>query len=120
MTLQLIESTFLVPFTMKLILSALLSAISLITTTIAAPVKRNVDPALVPQFGVQAGVNPSGTGDCDGITNAAGKVVKIPCSCPPDRNTFIQVCNVHVVLRLFLLTFVVLVLGRQRRCWEGS
>jgi len=81
---------------MKLILSALLSAISLIATTSAAPVKRNVDPALVPQFGVQSGVNPSGTGDCDGITNAAGKVIKIPCSCPPDRNAFIQSLNANV------------------------
>lgn len=37
-------------------------------------------------------LNPTGTGDCDGITNAAGQVVKIPCSCPPDRNAFLQVC----------------------------
>lgn len=52
-------------------------------------VRRGVDPNLVPQFGLQAGINPTGTGDCDGITNAAGQVVKIPCSCPPDRNSFI-------------------------------
>lgn len=50
-----------------------------------------VDPALVPEFGVQPGQNPTGTGDCDGTTNAAGQVVKIPCSCPPDRESFIQV-----------------------------
>lgn len=50
-----------------------------------------VDPALVPDLGVQAGQNPTGTGDCDGINNAAGQPIKIPCSCPPDRNTFIQV-----------------------------
>lgn len=57
----------------------------------ALPVKRDVDPSLVPEFGVQAGQNPTGTGDCDGTTNAAGQVVKIPCSCPPDRASFIQV-----------------------------
>ena len=50
-----------------------------------------VDPSLVPQFGLQAGLNPTGTGDCDGIKNAAGQVVKIPCSCPPDRGSFIAV-----------------------------
>jgi hypothetical protein len=55
-----------------------------------------VDPALVPEFGHQAGLNPTGTGDCDGITNAAGQVVKVPCSCPPDRNAFIQSLNANV------------------------
>jgi len=49
-----------------------------------------VDPGLVPEFGVQAGTNPDGTGNCDGIKNPQGQVVKIPCSCPPDRNAFIQ------------------------------
>lgn len=63
----------------------------------AAPAPANnaaaggVDPALVPQFGLASGINPTGTGDCDGITNAAGVVVKIPCACPPDRTSFIQV-----------------------------
>jgi hypothetical protein len=52
-----------------------------------------VDASLVPEFGVQAGTNPDGTGNCDGITNAQGQVVKIPCSCPPDRDSFIQVCQ---------------------------
>lgn len=77
----------------------------------SAPTKRDVDLALVPQFGHAAGVNPtggcrfpresaklnsiqiiSGTGDCDGAVNGAnGQPIKVPCSCPPDRNTFIQV-----------------------------
>lgn len=56
-----------------------------------APSTSGIDPALVPDFGLQAGLNPTGTGDCDGITNPAGQVVKIPCSCPPDRQTFINV-----------------------------
>lgn len=51
----------------------------------------SVDPALIPEFGVQAGVNPTGTGDCDGITNSAGKVIRIPCFCPPPRSDFIKV-----------------------------
>jgi len=59
-------------------------------------VKRDIDPALIPQFGVQPGVNPTGTGDCDGITNPQGKVVKIPCSCPPDRNSFIESLKANV------------------------
>ncbi|KAJ6464703.1 hypothetical protein DFH09DRAFT_1488625 [Mycena vulgaris] len=46
--------------------------------------KRGVDPNLVPQFGVNPGVNPTGTGDCEGVNG-----VKIPCSCPPDRDSFI-------------------------------
>ncbi len=58
----------------------------------------NVDPALVPEFGNQAGLNPTGTGDCDGVANAAGQIVKVPCSCPPDRQSFIQVCFVITVL----------------------
>ena len=47
--------------------------------------------ALIPDFGIPANLNPTGTGDCDGVTNPAGTVVKIPCFCPPDRGEFIQV-----------------------------
>jgi hypothetical protein len=50
-----------------------------------------VDPNLVPQFGVSPGVNPTGTGDCDGING-----VKIPCACPPDRNSFIASLSANV------------------------
>jgi hypothetical protein len=46
---------------------------------------------LVPQFGVTAGQSPDGTGNCIGINN-----IKIPCSCPPDRNTFIADLNANV------------------------
>jgi len=62
----------------------------------ASLTKRDVDPALVPQFGHQAGLNPTGTGDCDGITNAAGQVVKIPCFCPPSRADFLKSVNANV------------------------
>ena len=48
--------------------------------------------ALTPQFGFQSGVNPTGTGDCDGAVDGSdGKPIKIPCSCPPARDIFIQV-----------------------------
>jgi hypothetical protein len=36
-------------------------------------------------------VNPTGTGDCDGANG-----VKIPCSCPPDRNTLLQRLHANV------------------------
>jgi len=61
-----------------------------------APSQGGVDPALVPEFGHQAGLNPTGTGDCDGIKNAAGQPIKVPCFCPPDRNSFIQSLNANV------------------------
>lgn len=61
-----------------------------------APSNGGVDPALVPEFGHQAGLNPTGTGDCDGIRNAAGNIVKIPCACPPDRSAFIQSLSANV------------------------
>ncbi|KAF8309129.1 hypothetical protein DL93DRAFT_2086024 [Clavulina sp. PMI_390] len=51
-----------------------------------------VDPNLVPQFGVTAGIrDPAGSASCVGINN-----VLIPCSCPPDRNAFINSLNANV------------------------
>ena len=48
--------------------------------------------ALTPQFGHAADVNPDGTGNCDGAVNGAnGQPIQVPCDCPPDRTTFIQV-----------------------------
>lgn len=56
-----------------------------------------VDPALVPDLGFTAGLNPTGTGDCDGAVNGAdGKPIKIPCACPPDRDTFIKALSANV------------------------
>jgi len=62
----------------------------------AAPIehrfmKRAVNEALVPQFGVEPNQNPTGTGDCDGING-----IKIPCSCPPNRGDFINSLNANV------------------------
>jgi hypothetical protein len=53
--------------------------------------KRDVPTNLIPEFGVQAGQDPTGTGNCAGIDGANGKPIEIPCSCPPDRDSFIAV-----------------------------
>jgi len=73
--------------------TTVLTILSIAIAVSCIPLKRDVDPSLVPEFGIQSGVNPTGTGDCDGVTNDAGQTVKIPCSCPPDRTAFIQVCS---------------------------
>ncbi|KAL0565911.1 hypothetical protein V5O48_016107 [Marasmius crinis-equi] len=72
--------------------TALIATSALFASVSAMPVKRAVDPNLVPQFGHQAGLNPTGTGDCDGIPGAP----KIPCACPPDRQAFIDSLNANV------------------------
>ncbi|KAK7705193.1 hypothetical protein SLS64_008029 [Diaporthe eres] len=47
--------------------------------------------SLIPEFGVQQGVNPTGTGDCDGFNAAQNKVVPINCEkCPPPRDAYVQ------------------------------
>ncbi|KAJ7505751.1 hypothetical protein B0H11DRAFT_1975996 [Mycena galericulata] len=73
---------------------ALLSAVFLVSVS-AVPVpsqkRAGVDPSLVPEFGIVAGTNPTGTGDCDGVNG-----VKIPCSCPPDRDAFIASLSANV------------------------
>jgi hypothetical protein len=47
--------------------------------------------ALAPQFGHASGVNPTGTGNCDGAVNGAnGKPIQVPCACPPPRSQFIS------------------------------
>ncbi|KAJ6556546.1 hypothetical protein DFH09DRAFT_987259 [Mycena vulgaris] len=62
-----------------------LVSVALAVSVSSFPVqKRGVDPNLVPQFGIVAGTNPTGTGDCDGVNG-----IKIPCSCPPSRDSFI-------------------------------
>lgn len=98
------------------------SAVALVSVS-AAPLKlsrRAVDPNLVPQFGISAGVNPTGTGDCDGVTNAAGVVVKIPCSCPPNRDDFIAVSSCFPDWKKRPLNFQLIVLERKRRGWSCS
>ncbi|KDQ08319.1 hypothetical protein BOTBODRAFT_38015 [Botryobasidium botryosum FD-172 SS1] len=64
----------------------------------AVPLRRDtVDPNLVPDLGFQSGVNPTGTGDCDGAVNGSdGKPIKVPCSCPPSRDAFIAALTANV------------------------
>ncbi|KAI0076742.1 hypothetical protein K474DRAFT_1675395 [Panus rudis PR-1116 ss-1] len=65
-------------------------------STLSAPIRRDVDPSLVPEFGVEPGVNPTGTGDCDGINGPNGQPIKIPCACPPPRDDFLAALNANV------------------------
>ncbi|KAI0247593.1 hypothetical protein BJV78DRAFT_1133043 [Lactifluus subvellereus] len=81
----------------------------LVVAVFSTPItRRDVNVELVPQFGFQAGLNPTGTsdmsldgsigtGDCDGaVKGSNGRPIKIPCSCPPDRQTFINELNANV------------------------
>jgi len=78
-------------------ITALLSVAILAVSVTSAPVKRDVDSSLIPAFGHAAGVNPTGTGDCDGAVNGAnGQPVKVPCACPPDSATFDAQLNANV------------------------
>ncbi|KZV70422.1 hypothetical protein PENSPDRAFT_607411 [Peniophora sp. CONT] len=53
---------------------------------------------LAPALGFSAGVNPTGTGDCDGAVNGAdGKPIKVPCQCPPDQTTYINALTADVL-----------------------
>jgi hypothetical protein len=70
------------------------------TTTPSVPANVNnngsLDAAtirgLAPELGFQSGINPTGTGDCDGAVNGAdGKPIKIPCSCPPPQGVYLDV-----------------------------
>lgn len=48
--------------------------------------------ALAPALGFQSGVNPDGTGNCDGaILGSNGKPIPIPCACPPSQDEYISV-----------------------------
>ncbi|KZT37355.1 hypothetical protein SISSUDRAFT_1048569 [Sistotremastrum suecicum HHB10207 ss-3] len=58
--------------------------------------RRDVDPSLVPPFGISPGVNPDGTGNCDGTTGPDGKPILIPCACPPSESDFLAALNANV------------------------
>ncbi|KIY69290.1 hypothetical protein CYLTODRAFT_452696 [Cylindrobasidium torrendii FP15055 ss-10] len=75
--------------------SAFVALVS-VALSVSAPVRRRVDDSLVPEFGVESGVNPDGTGNCDGIAGPDGKPVLIPCDCPPSRQSFIDSLNANV------------------------
>jgi len=47
--------------------------------------------SLAPPLGFSSGVNPTGTGDCDGaVKGANGLPIKVPCSCPPSQDVYIS------------------------------
>jgi len=47
--------------------------------------------SLAPDLGFQSGVNPTGTGDCDGAVNGPdGRPIKVPCSCPPPQDVYLN------------------------------
>jgi len=58
--------------------------------------KRDVPVDLIPQFGITPGLNPSGSGSCDGIDGPSGQPILIPCDCPPSREQFIADLNANV------------------------
>jgi len=79
--------------------SAILSIAVLAAPALSLPIhwysKRAADAAtvtsLAPDLGFQSGLNPTGTGDCDGAVNGAdGNPIKIPCACPPPQDQYIQ------------------------------
>jgi hypothetical protein len=125
---------------MKLLSGFVSCAILSATIVSSIPItRRDVNETLVPQFGFSAGVNPTGTslhpyesllvadvrhytgtGDCDGAVNGTnGQPVKIPCSCPPDRATFIQVRTNTSILRVCLDIIIIITptyLESEREC----
>jgi len=78
---------------MKFSITITLCSLAVLVTSLPInKIRRAVDESLVPDLGFEAGQNPTGSGDCDGAVNGAdGKPIKIPCSCPPDSATFLQV-----------------------------
>ncbi|GAW09256.1 hypothetical protein LENED_011401 [Lentinula edodes] len=76
--------------------NTLFAAGAFIVSVSSMPVRRDVDPNLIPQFGLAAGINPDGTGNCDGVDGPNGQPILIPCSCPPNRDTFITDLNANV------------------------
>jgi len=93
-------------------LTTLLSFAALALPALSAPleVKRQTGAPdattitqLAPPLGFQSGINPTGTGDCDGaIDGADGKPIKIPCSCPPSQDVYISqlIANVDAGMAL--------------------
>jgi len=52
---------------------------------------------LAPELGFNSGVNPTGTGDCDGAVNGPdGKPIKVPCACPPPQDVYLDVRVIHI------------------------
>lgn len=64
-----------------------------------SPTTGDIDPSLIPDLGAESGLNPTGSGDCDGAANGAdGQPIKVPCQCPPDNDTYVQALNANVAV----------------------
>lgn len=70
---------------------AVLALVAIASATPRAILRRAVNPALVPDFGVTRGIPTAQAGTCQGLNGAA-----IPCFCPPDREPFIDRLNQYV------------------------
>ena len=70
---------------------ALLALTSTVSAAPPAILRRAVNPALVPDFGVTRGIPTAQAGTCQGLNGAT-----IPCFCPPDRQPFIDRLNQYV------------------------
>lgn len=70
----------------------LLTVFAFLISANAYPYQGEVDETLVPEFGVIRGTDPNvlQIGSCTGFS---GELVPIPCTCPPDRNQFIDALN---------------------------
>jgi len=57
--------------------------------------------SLAPELGFESGLNPTGSGNCDGAVNGTdGQPIKIPCSCPPPQDVYLDVwCLLLLVQR---------------------
>lgn len=65
--------------------------------TISIKSTDDIDPGLIPDFGLSAGQDPDGNGNCAGADNTP-----IPCFCPPDREEFVEKVNSAVAAGSFL------------------
>jgi hypothetical protein len=56
----------------------------------AGVISRDTIAQLAPQLGSVANNNPNRFGDCDGPRQPDGKIPKVPCACPPNREEFVN------------------------------
>ncbi|KAL8829352.1 MAG: hypothetical protein Q9191_002061 [Dirinaria sp. TL-2023a] len=70
---------------------AVLALVAIVSATPRAILRRAVNPALVPDFGVTRGIPTAQAGTCQGLNGAT-----IPCFCPPNREPFIDRLNQYV------------------------
>jgi hypothetical protein len=69
--------------TLEMYIPSILALLTIASASVI-PIAR-IDTSLIPEFGLQAGLDPNGSGSCVGANN-----ILIPCFCPPDRNKFIE------------------------------